>query len=123
MHRLAVIFAGVLGAALLTIPFVTSALAVPGISVGGRIITWIPCLNGNIFTVVTSAQGATLGAPIPYIWTPATITKLAGPPTHVGQEEIGLASPTLLPLCVISFVPLIILPGFPLLDEFGTSPL
>lgn len=99
-----------------------SALAlVPGISFGGRIINLFPCLNGTIYTQIISANTATFGAIIPYIWTPATITKLVGPPNHIGQQILGLASPTFTPLCVISFTPFVAIPGFPMIDEVGTS--
>lgn len=63
-------------------------------SFGGRVISATPCispLGPAIFTVIRSSKLSDLGRTRNYIWTPATITKMAGPPSHPGQEILGLA--------------------------------
>jgi len=59
-------------------------LGTPGISFGGRVVTVIPCLSifGPSLHVTIIPAGV---FPTAYIWTPATITKLIGPPVPGGQ--------------------------------------
>jgi hypothetical protein len=59
-------------------------------SFGGRVTSVIPCISplGPALWISIVPAGV---FPVSYIWTPATITKLDGPPTHVGQQVLGLA--------------------------------
>lgn len=64
-------------------------------SFGGRIIGIKFGLAGCInFTILPAGA-----FPIDYVWLPGTITYLAGPPTHIGQQVLGLANPVPIP-CV-----------------------
>lgn len=90
------------------------------ISFGGRISTTIPCLNGAIYTAVVSARGATPGLTEFYIWTPATLTFMAGPPRTIGQQVLGTADVPY--LCVVSIKPPIVFPGLRMF-MVGTSPI
>jgi uncharacterized membrane protein YgcG len=60
-------------------------------SFGGRVLTVLPCISPLGPSLVVTVRTATV---IPlvksYIWTPATITKLVGPPVPGGQV-LGLA--------------------------------
>lgn len=83
--------AGVVGIGLLS--SVSSFFVSPFTSFGGRVTVVVPCTLGvlpMLYVTVLSNRG---GIPHPefYIWTPATLTKLAGPPTHPGQQILGLA--------------------------------
>lgn len=101
-----VAFAAVLFAA----PLAAHAL---GISVGGRIIALTPCvspLGPSIWLTVLSARATDPLVPEPYIWTPLTFRTLVPPtptlppPTHIGQQILGIAD---LPFtCFVGFVPL-----------------
>ncbi len=77
--------------------FVVALIALPGVahmqglspltSFGGRVVTVLPCSGGMIhITIIPSGL-----FPISYIWTPATITKLYGPPVLPGQQVLGTA--------------------------------
>ena len=68
---------------LLVTPFPASAF---GISFGGRVLSAIPCSGGMLQVTIKPAGRF----PIFYIWTPATVTKLVGPPT-LGGQVLGLA--------------------------------
>jgi hypothetical protein len=74
--------------AALVLPFSASAL---GVSFGGRVISAIPCVSalGPSLYVITAPVGFTFITPL--IWTPATITKSAGPPRSPGQQVLGVA--------------------------------
>ncbi len=76
----------IIGAFLL--PLSASAL---GISFGGKVISSIPCLSplGPSLYVITAPAPFTFITPL--IWTPATVTKLIGPPLVPGQQVLGLA--------------------------------
>jgi hypothetical protein len=68
--------------------YITSSVALR--SFGGRIALIVPCVSGlgpSIWVKIIPAGSF----PTSYIWTPLTITRLAGPPTHPGQEILGLA--------------------------------
>lgn len=62
-----------------------------GTSFGGRIVTWVPCLSSFGPSVWFTIVPASLYPVVNFIWTPATITFLAGPPTHIGQQVLGVA--------------------------------
>lgn len=68
-------------------PLSASAL---GVSFGGRIVTVIPCISvlGPSLHVTIVPAGL---FPTSYIWTPATLTFLAGPPRNPGQQVLGVA--------------------------------
>jgi hypothetical protein len=72
----------------LALPFTASAL---GISFGGKVISSIPCMSafGPSLYVITAPAPFTFVTPL--IWTPATITKLIGPPASPGQQVLGVA--------------------------------
>lgn len=57
---------------------------------GGHVIAIVPCVHGMLWVTIRSARFV---APTPehYIWTPATITHLAGPPHIIDQGLLGLA--------------------------------
>jgi len=81
---LAVIF--LVGGVLLS-PLRTYAL---GTSFGGKITTIIPCISAlgpSLFVSIIPAGVFQTN----YIWTPATLTYSAGPPTHPGQQILGVA--------------------------------
>ncbi len=61
-----------------------------GLSFGGHISLIIPC-SGGLWVQIISARTGDLGTPEHYIWTPATITYLAGPPSFIGQGILGVA--------------------------------
>ena len=61
-----------------------------GFSFGGRILAVIPCVSGLGPSLWVSIKPAGVFAPT-YIWTPATITKLVGPPRNPGQQVLGVA--------------------------------
>lgn len=75
-------------AASLLAPLSASAL---GTSFGGRVVAMVPCVSpagpSVWFTIVPASF-----YPVTYfIWTPLTITYLAGPVTHIGQQVLGVA--------------------------------
>lgn len=76
-------FAGAALAASLLAPLSAYAL---GTSFGGRIIDWEPCVSlpGAIFILIQPAGIF----PIAYFWAPGT---LGLPPTHIGQQILGVA--------------------------------
>jgi hypothetical protein len=81
LNRVVLLFL-ILGA--LSLPL--SASAALGRPFGGKIITMIPCSGGMFYYVILPAGAF----PISYIWTPATITMLAGLP-KIGGQVIGNA--------------------------------
>lgn len=86
MRRISTVFLGlVLVLVATTIPLSASAqFTATGISFGGRVVTVLPCLSvlGPSLHVTIVPAGV---FPTMYIWTPATITKLVGPPVPGGQ--------------------------------------
>jgi hypothetical protein len=70
--------------ALLAVPSAAFAL---GRSFGGRIVWWEPCLSplGPAFFITIAPAGI---FPISYIWAPGS---LGLPPTHIGQQILGVA--------------------------------
>ncbi len=108
----------VLLAASFALPLSASAAAF-GFSFGGKILSVIPCSGGMRHVVILPAGLF----PIAYIWTPATITKLAGPPLPGGQV-LGVAGIPF--VCFLGgggfFSSPIPLPGF-FMEYIGTSPL
>lgn len=83
MHRLVHLSAVLILLGALFVPFTASAL---GISFGGRIasINFGPgCIN---FIIIPAGA-----FPISYIFGPGSIPFLAGPPTHPGQQVLGVA--------------------------------
>ncbi|MES2006569.1 MAG: hypothetical protein V4436_00505 [Patescibacteria group bacterium] len=102
---------GVAAGALIFNALASSASKATGIPFGGRVATIIPCLVGVVpalhVTIVPARASAALGVTPklePYIYTAGTITYLAGPPTHPGQEILGKAD--------IPFACFIPVPGF-----------
>lgn len=87
MHQLRYIFATLVLVFALFAPLSASAL---GTSFGGRIVALTPCLSAlgpSIwFTIIPAGF-----FPISYIWTPLSVTYMAGPPTHIGQQILGVA--------------------------------
>lgn len=83
-----------MGLGLLTNIFGSSAAAIPAgrasLSFGGRIVGVIPCVSGLGPSLFVTIKPAGVFAPT-YIWTPATITRLAGPPRTIGQQILGRA--------------------------------
>jgi len=61
-----------------------------GFSFGGRILAVISCVSGLGPSLWVSIKPAGR-FPITYIWTPATITRLVGPPRNPGQQVLGIA--------------------------------
>ena len=95
MHRLSVYSAGLLAAAILLLPTVAFAQ----VSFGGRVVGISYCLHGAVNITIVPAGGF----PISYVWavppTTLTVTSPFLPPTHIGQQVIGLALPVPIP-CV-----------------------
>ena len=88
-----------------------------GFSFGGRIIKVVPCVSGLGPSLHVPIKPAGVFAPM-YIWTPATLTGLFGPPRTIGQQVLGIAD---IPyVCVIPVKPPIILPGLRM-QIVGTS--
>jgi hypothetical protein len=74
---------------LLMSPMPASAVVYP-MSFGGHVIMIVPCIHGALWVAISSAR--TLVPTLEtYIWTPRTITFLAGPPNIVDQGLLGLA--------------------------------
>jgi hypothetical protein len=91
-------------------PLVTVAAGFPFRLLGGKIISAIPCDQGFIqITVVGPRQGR-------FVWTPATLTYLYGPPKP-GANILGFALPGTPAVCTVGGHPI---PGDPILTE-GTS--
>jgi len=110
------------GAALLLViclPFPASAAL--GTSFGGRILSVLPCLSpfGPSLQVNILPAG---GVSTSYIWTPATITFLAGPPNHPGQQILGVAD---IPFACVIPSPFFFIPAVTLFGQrmqfIGTS--
>lgn len=78
---------GVVGASIIGASLIQQSLVH---SFGGKVTAALPCLSplGPSIWVTIAPAGV---MPTSYIWTPATITKLNGPPTHPGQQILGLA--------------------------------
>lgn len=97
----------------LTIPSVSSTAAAAGTAgandFGGWVLTPpIPCKNGGVFVTVRQS-GLKVPPVIPVIWTPATITRLQGPPTRVGQSIVGKTDIPF--VCLTNTLPPFPLPG------------
>ena len=91
MREIAKFLAGTALLVLIATPF--SASAQIAASFGGKVTSIIPCISTfgpSLHVTITSARTGSFGAPEAYIWTPATITKLVGPPLPKGQV-LGLA--------------------------------
>jgi hypothetical protein len=60
-------------------------------SFGGQVLTVLPCIGPlGPSTIVTVRTANTIPLVKSYIWTPETVTKLAGPPLP-GSQIVGLA--------------------------------
>ena len=69
-------------------PLTALAQNFTAIPFGGKVTTVLPCispLGPSLHVTISSARIGAFGAPEMYIWTPATITKLVGPPLPKGQ--------------------------------------
>jgi len=98
MHRLTVGFAGFLAAVALLLPFSASAQFSPILSFGGKVVSINYCLHGAVNIIIIPAGTF----PISYVWSfpPVTFTATSPfvPPTHIGQQVLGLALfPSLVP--------------------------
>lgn len=82
---------------LFALPLSASAL---GISFGGTILTWKTCTfpPGAIHITIKPAGGSPNAA---YIWVP--FLTLGFPPTHIGQQILGLAD--ISAVCTVGKVP------------------
>jgi hypothetical protein len=69
-------------------PFSASAL---GTSFGGRVVAAVPCLSPLGPSIWFTVVPASFYPVINFIWTPATVTYLAGPVNHIGQQVLGVA--------------------------------
>ncbi len=89
-------------AASLLAPLSASAL---GASFGGRVVTMVPCISPLGPSIWFTIVPASLYPVFSFIWTPATATFLAGPPTHPGQQVLGVAD---VPFgCKVGIVPFV----------------
>lgn len=88
-------------------------------SFGGRVATVIPCVSGlgPSLHVTVIPFGGFPG--VAYIWTPATITYSFGPPTHPGQQVLGVSDIPF--VCFTPTTPPVPLYGFRM-QSVGTSP-
>lgn len=75
-------------AASLLAPLAASAT---GASFGGRVVAMVPCLSPLGPSVWLTIVPASFYPVTSFIWTPLTITYLAGPITHIGQQVLGVA--------------------------------
>jgi hypothetical protein len=99
------------------LPLSASAQFLTGISFGGRVLTVIPCTGGMLHVTIAPAGVF----PAAYIWTPATITNLVGPPVPGGQI-LGIADVPFVCFVGVGFFS----SGIPLfglrMQYIGTSP-
>jgi hypothetical protein len=98
MHRLAVVAAGVVGAAALLAPvlsFAQSAQTAAFFPFGGRVISINICLHGAINIIIRPAGLFDVS----YVWSPPPLTwsVLPAPPVHPGQQVLGLAARVVVP--------------------------
>ena len=91
------------GGAIVGIIALCTPLIAAAFPFGGQAISVIFCYNSAIYAYLTPPIGG------PYVWTPATKTYEFGPPKHVGQWLLGLASPPY--YCLVSISPVIVFPG------------
>lgn len=95
--------------------------ALTGTSFGGKVLSILPCVStfGPSLQVNILPAG---GISTSYIWTPATISFLAGPPTHPGQQILGVAD---IPFVCIIPSPFFFIPAVTLFGQriqfLGTS--
>ena len=88
MRKTARLFSSVALALLTFAPLTASAQNFTSIPFGGKVSAVVPCispLGPSLHVTVSSARIGSFGAPEFYIWTPATVTKLVGPPLPGGQ--------------------------------------
>jgi len=117
MRKIALFLASFVLLMVITTPLSVSALFGPSslsTSFGGRIISVLPCEEGFFFVTIIPAGVF----PISYVWTPGTITKLAGPPRTPGQQILGLAD-TPITCTVFGFLTLVA----QRMQMVGTSPI
>lgn len=88
MDRTLKIVAGVVIAGSLLAPLSAYAL---GTSFGGRVVTVVPCLSAFGPSLWFTIVPASLYPVVAFIWTPATVTYLAGPPRNPGQQVLGVS--------------------------------
>lgn len=74
------------------------------LSFGGRVVAVVPCKPGFLWVSIISARSATPGVPEFYIWTPFTLTFMAGPPRNPGQQILGTADVPA--TCFVGTIPL-----------------
>lgn len=67
----------------------------PFFSFGGRVVSINYCVHGAVNIIVAPAGLF----PVSYVWSlpPITISILPAPPTHIGQQVLGLALPVAVP--------------------------
>lgn len=99
---------GILLAGMIALPLFVSAAFIP---VGGRVVNWLPCVNGGFHITVVNPLGIGSGE---YNWFPGTIPYLYGPP----RPAINVLGTADVPsICMVGKVPY---PGFRLF-MLGTS--
>jgi hypothetical protein len=80
---------------------------------GGPIGQLIYCINSVVYVNLGAPRGG------PYLWSPkVSKTYQFGPPRRSGQYLLGAAGPTY--FCIVSVLPLIVLPGL-LILYMGSS--
>lgn len=99
---------------ILSVPLTAGAV---GVSFGGRVLSVLPCTGGLFHVTILAFRLGVIPSFEPYIWTPATVTKLYGPPLVVGQQLLGVADVPL--VCNVIASPLF-LPGLRM-QTVGTS--
>jgi hypothetical protein len=81
---------------------------------GGAIGPLIYCINSVVYVKLGPPRGG------PYLWSPkVTKTYEFGPPKHSGQWLLGAAGPTY--FCIVSVLPLVVLPGLLILFMGSTQ--
>jgi hypothetical protein len=119
MYKLSSFWIAVIFFVLAALPF--SAYAAFGTSFGGRVVSVLPCLSplGPSLQVNIAPAG---GFSTSYIWTPATVTFMAGPPNHPGQQNLGVAD---IPFACVIPSPFFFIPALTLFGQrmqfIGTS--
>jgi len=74
-----------------------------GASFGGRVVAVVPCVSSLGPSIWFTIVPASLYPIVSFIWTPTTITYLAGPVSHIGQQVLGVADVPF--VCTVGNVP------------------
>ncbi|MCC7500871.1 hypothetical protein IT396_03705 [Candidatus Nomurabacteria bacterium] len=100
MNRVRTFILGVM----LFVLLIPSPAAALGVSFGGRIVAVTPCIGGLGPSIWVKIIPAGI-FPVAYVWTPLTLTYLAGPPRNIGQQVLGVADTPY--VCKVGTVPLV----------------